>query len=189
MPTDADLDRRRHDNLDRAFTRIQEAFKVGGALAAADKAIADAQGLAALYDRAPAELRTFVHRELTAAIVAVQITRRPFDGADPSAPLTPSWSALRSAIRGLYVRAWSIQDNVPSDSTLLRVVKAATVELPSTLTYVPRVVGDAAKGATDATTDLLGKLVRELWPLLAGVALVGIVAAVVVARAGKAVPA
>lgn len=157
----------RQDNLDRAFDRVQETFKVSGAQKVAAKCIADLEDVIRLYEKSL--FATEVRTRLTQSISAVRSAARPFDGADPDAALTPSWNGLRAAVRSAYTNAWSIQDHFPTQGTGGAVLDALTD--PVGLSKAAgRFVGDVAGGVGEAAGGLAGgavwEVVKSLWPVL-----------------------
>lgn len=157
----------RQDNLDRAFAKVEATFKVGGAQRVAAKCIEDLQGVIDLY--AKSLFATQVNQRLTQHISAVRSAARPYDGADPEAPLTPSWNGLRGAIRMAYANAWSIQDSLPTHGTAGAILDAVTD--PVGLAQAGgRFVGTVAGGVGEAAGGLAGnvvwEVVKSLWPVL-----------------------
>jgi hypothetical protein len=172
----------RLDNLDRAFQRIEEAFAIGGAQRAAAKCVDDLEGVIELY--AGSSHRALVQTELQSRISAVRSAGRPYDGADPDWPLTPTWNGLRTAIQQAYVRAWTIQDNLPTRGLGGDIVAAITDPVGlahSGGRFVGDVVGGAGSAVGGAAGSAVWEVVKSLWPVfaVAGLALtVGVVIAV-----------
>lgn len=157
----------RLDNLFRAYDRIEANFKVGGAQQAVAKCIADLEGVIGLYEKSL--FATQVRTRLTQKIVALRSAARPYEGADPGAPMTASWQAIRDAITSAYVDAWSIQDNFPTHGTGGAVLDALSD--PVGLSKAAgQFVGGIAGGVGDAAGGLAGnavwEVVKSLWPVL-----------------------
>jgi hypothetical protein len=163
-----EITRQRLDNLDGAFQRIEARFQVGGARAAAAKAIDDAQGVMATY--APTIFAAEVNRRMRNDIAGVERNARAFDGAPDDAPLSASWNGLRSAIQTLYVHAWSIQDNLPVRTTAGAV--GAALSDPAGLVreagrFGGDVVGEAAGAAGGAAGLAAWEIIKGIWPIVA----------------------